>query len=275
MFRYIRITFGKMTVIRPELVNKVKDYFNLNIYETKVWLALLSKGIATAGEIAEISGVPRSRTYDVLESLEKNGFAMQKIGKPVKYMAVKPINVIERLKKTTIDEMNEKLQVLSNIKDTKEYKELELLHSSKTDLIKNQDLSTTIRGRVNINSQLVEMFDSAKEEVIICASAQELRKRIKLLEPIIKRLLDSKVKLNIVLSGTDEEIKFISDKFGVKPMKITINSSFYIVDNSQILFMLHELNDSQEQIAVWFSSPFFVSSFTSLLNTAIKKSSTK
>ena len=58
-------------IVKQELVKKLKGYFDLNIYETKVWLALLSKGISSAGEIAEISGVPRSRTYDVLESLEK------------------------------------------------------------------------------------------------------------------------------------------------------------------------------------------------------------
>ena len=101
-------------IVKPELVNKVKNYFNLNIYETKVWLALLSKGVASAGEIAELSGVPRSRTYDVLEGLEKNGFAMQKIGKPVKYFAVKPVAVIEKLKKNMADiaKMNAKLKSL-------------------------------------------------------------------------------------------------------------------------------------------------------------------
>src|SRR3989338_1863018 len=125
---------------KPELVNKVKNYFGLNIYETKVWLALLNKGIASAGEIAEMSGVPRSRTYDVLESLEKQGFAMQKIGKPVKYFAVKPTSVIEKLKKNTLEYMNDKVNILSNIKDTEEYKELEALHSSKTELIKKQDI---------------------------------------------------------------------------------------------------------------------------------------
>ena len=72
---------------KQELVKKIKEYFNLNIYETKVWLALLSKGVASAGEVAELSGVPRSRTYDVLESLEKQGFAMMKLGKPVKYIS--------------------------------------------------------------------------------------------------------------------------------------------------------------------------------------------
>jgi UDP-N-acetylglucosamine 2-epimerase (non-hydrolysing) len=40
---------------------------------------LLSNGVSSAGEIAEISGVPRSRTYDVLEGLEKAGFVIQKL----------------------------------------------------------------------------------------------------------------------------------------------------------------------------------------------------
>jgi len=58
-------------LVKQELINKIKDYFDLNVYETKVWLALISKGVASAGEIASISRVPRSRAYDVLESLEK------------------------------------------------------------------------------------------------------------------------------------------------------------------------------------------------------------
>ena len=39
-------------IIKPELVKKIKEYFNLNIYETKVWLSLLSKGVASAREVA-------------------------------------------------------------------------------------------------------------------------------------------------------------------------------------------------------------------------------
>src|SRR3972149_2726651 len=99
-------------IIKPELVRRIKEHFNLNIYETKVWLALLSKGISSAGEIAEISGVPRSRTYDVLESLEKEGFAIAKLGKPVKYIAVKPTPVIKKLKTNTLSRANENIKML-------------------------------------------------------------------------------------------------------------------------------------------------------------------
>ena len=51
----------------------LRKYFRLNIYEVKIWTALLSRGMASAGELADISSVPRSRCYDVLESLEKKG----------------------------------------------------------------------------------------------------------------------------------------------------------------------------------------------------------
>lgn len=258
-------------ILKPELINRIKDHFGLNIYETKVWLALLSKGVATAGEIAEMSGVPRSRTYDVLEGLEKNGFAMQKIGKPVKYFAVRPTSVIERLKKTTVEEMNDKVNMLSNIKDTKEYKELELLHSTKTEMVKKQDLSGTIRGRTNINGQIADILNLAKSEVIICASVAEIRKRSKLLEPILKQLIESGIKLTIALNGPEIEIKTINEKLGIRARKIDIPASFYIADNKEILFMLNESNDNQEQMAVWFSSDFFVTSFSTLFDMAMKK----
>ncbi len=35
-------------IIQPELLNKLKD-FGLNSYESKIWVALLSRGVSTAG----------------------------------------------------------------------------------------------------------------------------------------------------------------------------------------------------------------------------------
>jgi len=256
--------------VKPELINKVKNHFNLNIYETKVWLALLTKGIASAGEIADISGVPRSRTYDVLESLEKQGFAMQKIGKPVKYFAVKPTSVVEKLKKRVTEEMNERIESLTNIKDTQEYKELETIHSSKSELVKKQDISTTIRGRNNINSQISDVINISRKELIICAPAVEIKKRMKLLEPLLKQAEDSGIKTTLAINGADSDVKILGERLGIKTKKIDIKTSFYIADRKEVLFMLDESLDNNEQMAVWFSSPFFVESLTSLFDLALK-----
>ena len=77
-------------IVQDDFIKRLRSSFDLNIYEAKIWTALLSKGIATAGELSDISDVPRSRTYDVLESLEKRGFVVMKLGKPIKYLSIKP-----------------------------------------------------------------------------------------------------------------------------------------------------------------------------------------
>jgi len=82
-------------IVKDEFLNKLRQYFNLNLYEVKIWTALLSRGISTAGELSEIGNVPRSRAYDILESLEKKGFVVMKLGKPIKYLAVEPAEVVE------------------------------------------------------------------------------------------------------------------------------------------------------------------------------------
>ncbi len=77
-------------IVQDTFLKKLRGAFDLNIYEVKIWTALLSRGIASAGELADISNVPRSRSYDVLESLEKKGFVIMKLGKPIKYIAIQP-----------------------------------------------------------------------------------------------------------------------------------------------------------------------------------------
>ena len=111
-------------LVEQDLVKKVKDYFDLNIYETKVWLALLKRGVASASEIASGSGVPRSRTYDILESLEKKGFIIMKLGKPIKFVALKPEEVIERVKKYMMKSAQDKSKRLEQLKGDEVLKEL-------------------------------------------------------------------------------------------------------------------------------------------------------
>ena len=86
-------------VFMLKLKQKEAGSFGLNSYEYRIWTALLSRGTSTAGELSDIADVPRSRSYDVLESLEKKGFAVMKLGKPIKFLALKPEEVVDRVKK--------------------------------------------------------------------------------------------------------------------------------------------------------------------------------
>ena len=63
-------------IVKEEFLNKLRQFFGLNLYEVRIWTALLSRGVSTAGELSDIGNVPRSRAYDILESLEKKGFVV-------------------------------------------------------------------------------------------------------------------------------------------------------------------------------------------------------
>ncbi|MDP1728783.1 MAG: helix-turn-helix domain-containing protein, partial [archaeon] len=216
-------------IIKPELVKKIKDYFGLNIYETKVWIALLGKGIASAGEIAEMSGVPRSRTYDVLESLEKQGFAISKIGKPAKYIAVKPGLILEKLKNNTLKEAEEKVQTLSKLKGSNEYTELEGIYTTGIKPIRHEDLSGSIKGKNTIYNHARELLENAKKEVIICTSVRDFSEKIRLFTTLAQKLNKNNVKVRIALSGNESDIKKIAIKTKLKIKPISINAKFYII----------------------------------------------
>ncbi len=256
-------------IIKPELVKRIKEYFNLNIYETKVWLALLSKGIASAGEVAELSGVPRSRTYDVLESLEKRGFAITKIGKPVKYISVKPTEVIEKIKSKAMLEAQDKIKSLASLKDTQEYAELEQLHNSGISPIKSSEIAGSIRGRPNILSRIRELLESARKEALICTSVLDFEDKSRVLSSALEKLNKNNIRLKISLSGDPEKIKKINAKYGLKAKAIDSNARVFVADRKEVLFMVTP-ETSEEEIGVWLDSPFFTESLTNIIDSSMR-----
>lgn len=260
-------------LVKTELVNKIKDYFDLNVYETKVWLALLGKGVASAGEISNISGVPRSRTYDVLESLEKKGFAIVKIGKPVKYLGVKPQIILERLKNNVKKQAYERISNLSDIKETLEFEQLNQLYNKGIDPVKKENLSVSLKGKSSISNHLKELLKSAEKEVIICTDAEEIKSKINLFKNTFESLKKSKIDIKLALLGEEKTINFLSNSLNIPIKKIDISAKFFIIDRSQILFYVSK--NPQEDIAIWLNSDFFADAFALLLDKALKTNKLK
>src|SRR3989344_4561325 len=154
-------------IVKENFLTKLRQTFNLNIYEVKIWTALLSRGVSTAGELSDISEVPRSRSYDVLESLEKKGFVMMKLGKPIKYIAVKPEDVVKRIKKNVEDSLSRKIKQLDDVKGTPFYDELQKLHTTGIKFVEPSDFTGSFRGRDNIYHKLNTMLENTKDSVTL------------------------------------------------------------------------------------------------------------
>lgn len=257
-------------IVKQELINKIKDCFDLNIYETKVWLALLGKGVASAGEIAEISGVPRSRTYDVLEGLDKKGFAIVKLGKPVKYIGVKPKMILEKMKNNVMENAKDKIAGLSKVKETEEFASLEDLYNVGINPIKREDISASIKGRANISNYLKDVLLDTSKELIICTNAEEFTSKIKLFQQTFETLNKNNIKIKIALSGDEKLVKKASEILGMKIKRVSIDAKFFIVDRKEILFYVSK-DQGAEDVAIWLNSDFFADAFASLFEKALKE----
>ena len=256
-------------MIKPELVKRIKEHFNLNIYETKVWIALLSKGIASAGEIAELSGVPRSRTYDVLESLEKRGFSIVKIGKPVKYISVKPTDIIEKMKNETMQDAQERVKSLVNLKATQEYTELEQLHNTGISPVKSSEITGSLKGRSNILAKIRELVEGSEKEVLICTSALDFEDKSRVLGPALEKLAKSNIKVRVALSGDEAKVKKISSRLNLKAKQVGTLARFFMSDKKQALLMITP-EHADEEMGVWLNSEFFTQSLHNIVEKTLR-----
>jgi len=258
-------------LVKQEFLKRLRSTFNLNIYEVKIWTALLSKGVASAGELSEISDVPRSRSYDILESLEKKGFIVMKLGKPIKYIAVKPEEIIRRVKNHIQREANTQVEMIDKAEGTDFFAELSLLFKNGIEHIDPATLSGSLRGRNSIYDHMLSMVQNAQKNVSIATSADGLARKSEFLPDVLRKLSNKGVKVRIAapLDKDNKDQKGVLNKISkhadVRELK-DLNARFVVVDSKDILFMVNDDKNIHESsdVGIWVTSPFFASTLESL-----------
>jgi sugar-specific transcriptional regulator TrmB len=71
------------------VVQKLRE-LKLTEYESRVYCALVEGGALTAEEVSKASGVPLTRVYSVLESLQAKNMVVEVAGRPKKFEALQP-----------------------------------------------------------------------------------------------------------------------------------------------------------------------------------------
>jgi sugar-specific transcriptional regulator TrmB len=259
-------------IVQKDFLNKIRD-FGINSYEAKLWVALLSRGVSTAGELSDIANVPRSRTYDVLESLEKKGFIIMKIGKPIKYVAVPPEEVIERVKKKIIKETEAKTELLEKFRESKIIEELNQLYNTGIELVDVTELSGAIKGRTNIYNKIESLIKNAENNVIIHTTSTEFVKKLDYLKNALKKLKEKNVKIKIAAPINKEGLETLKElRDFVEIKKAKTNSRFVVVDGKDVVFMVANDKDIHPtyDVGIWVNSEFFGSTLENYFNSVWK-----
>ncbi len=235
----------------------------LNKYERNLWVALLSRGSSTAGELSDISNVPRSRCYDVLESLADRGFVMVQPGKPMKYVAIPPREALERVKKKIQEDAVETAQRIERITKSEHMKELERVHKDNIKTVKPEDLTGALKGRYAMLQQLETMMKGAKKSIKFMTTEIGLLELLENHSNVLKKASEAGVKIQIaapVTKNSDSHAKSLAKYAQVRDISqsdsIKLAGRLCVVDGQE--FVLGLTDDQKvhptQDVALWTQS---------------------
>ena len=261
-------------IVKDEFLSRLRKIFDLNLYEVKVWAALLSRGTSTAGELSNIAYVSRSRTYDILESLEKKGFIIMKLGKPIKFVALKPEEVVERVKKNLAKHVQERTKRLETLKKDEVFEELNSLFTKGIKFVEPSDLSGSLRGRQNLYNHLDMMVRDAEKTITIVTTSEGLNRKMEALMPQLEKCKKRGVKIRFAAPIDKNNLKVAKElsKVGEVRNLQNIKARFVIIDSSELMFML--LDDEKfhpnYDIGIWINTEFFAQALEQMFELAWK-----
>lgn len=227
----------KSGAMLPEKTLRLLKDLGLTEYETRTYTALVSGGPSTAGDLGETANVPYSRIYDILSRLERRGWVEVQSGRPARYKAKPPAEVIRLLR----------IEQEQRLKETGEeiVKELEPLYEQKAEA-RRPDI-WVIRGERNLGGKVGEMLARARVEVLV--SLPVLPREF--LEPsTISPLLAAKnLTLRVI---TSEKGKHINELKAIPNLEVRFRKPLFgggvIVDGNEVLLLLASAG---EKLGVW------------------------
>jgi sugar-specific transcriptional regulator TrmB len=246
-------------VANMQLLDALKQ-IGLNLYERKLWVALLSRGNATAGELSSLAKVPHSRTYDVLESLAEKGFVMIQASKPLKYVAVAPKEALERAKNKLKKDLDVSINRITNLQGSSHMKELNKIHKKGVDLVEPGEMTGSLKGSHTIHQQLETLFRGARNSISILTTNEGLNEINSKYSDMLKRSSNKGVKIRIAATVGKENataVKTMKRFADVRKLnKSNVQGRICVVDGNHVVMALtdEKVVHPTQDFAFWTKS---------------------
>lgn len=238
----------------------------LNLYESKIYFALLKYGKVSRSEIYKIADIPQSRVYDILVSLSSKGLIKQSNQSVIPEHPRKIINSNNYTKnKDKMGLLKAKLEIqLADIS-----KRVELIQNEKNifhELEKMYDSPSTQHPIVN---RFLFLFKESKKEILCCTTLPILYPSGQFYDEVLKavergvayrRLLG----FDYVMAQGEKSI-IADEKRGIKIKVISeknIKEKYYVVDGSYVFLRAVKVTlDLENEEAFIFEQKEVVNSY--------------
>jgi sugar-specific transcriptional regulator TrmB len=195
----------------------------------------------TASEVSEHGGIPYSKVYETLNSLERKGWVEVERGRPSRYFPKAPSEAVEAARLQLEDMVNSWKRVAIG--------ELQPLYE-KRELLEKPDI-WILRGEFSIMAKLREMLDATRSELLIA------------LPEFAKDFVDSSVSVlgQVRSSGVNVRIMGAGDcnveeltRFGDARVRDNLFGGGVIVDSKEALLFLGEADTKRSYsglLVIW------------------------
>ena len=223
---------------------KSLEKIGLTSYEIKTFSSLLKTGELTASDLSQKSGVPYSKIYEVLGTLEEKSWIGSDDSRPTQYFAKSPSTGLDTTKQKMENDFLHNQNIILN--------ELVPLYE-KSGVSEKPDI-WVLSGAINITTKILEMVDTCRNEVMIAIpeAGEEL---VKQALPKLRSLHDKGVKITILTSDKidKESVKAIKRVATVKIKKGLFGGGI-ISDKKYVVILLGPETTgegSSNIVAIW------------------------
>ena len=215
--------------------------FGLTDYEIRSYTSLLEMGPATASELSETSGVPYSKIYEVLGSLEKKGWIEMEHGRPSRYYP-KPPSVAMEITKSQLESALKTNEAL--VLD-----ELQPIYEKKG--VRERPDIWIVRGDFNVLAQVRETVEHVQREILAAVPALPDSVAEPLI-PLIKTIVERGVKVQLMTMKTPmTETMMKLTKLCEVRVREQMFGGGIIADGREVILLLGQEGDEAISLAIW------------------------
>src|SRR6059036_2969149 len=233
----------------------------LTEYEARIYVVLTKMGPRNASEISFLGKVPRPKTYGAIRGLESKGLLRIVPGKPERYMAVSPNDVLVPLVEKLNKETSECVSVVENL--TMAFESSRYVYTEKP--YERYDL-WSVRGRDKVHKRVQDMIGESKVNVFFSTTANGLVRLYKAHSEALEKAAQRGAKVRIVAPVNQTNSSVARELQEVIEVRSTINPmmKFISADAAEIIFTEDIPDDTNvntgQDVATWTNDPLLVKS---------------
>jgi sugar-specific transcriptional regulator TrmB len=232
----------------------------LNQYESRVYLSLLHSGPTSASDLSDIASIPRPRTYDVLDKLEKKGFITTQPGRPTKFRAIDIKESFANLRKRKEAELAQEMEDLKRFED----KLVERARAVKApEKVTTGDYVWVLKDRANIYSKIENMIHGASRDIVLATNERGLKRKLDTHCDALRKARMRGVNVRIISPVSSEAIVKRAAECGAL-VKRDNPHRLVIADDDVLLFLTPDDSEKTE-VGAWIKSPYFAQNLKKML----------